>query len=116
MSHLYCTLQAVDSMEAPKRIRLRPDADKKSVVWLDPLDLDSVSRHHSVSGNGIYECYLEHICFIGGFQLTSNARQVQVYLTPDAISSPEAYLTTVKGLSSSEQQWCKAQCVIPGGP
>lgn len=53
---------------------------------------------------------------VGGFQLTSNAQNVKVFLTS---KEKEDYLTTVKGLPSGSdfdnQKMFKALCVIPGG-
>ena len=60
--------------------------------------------------------------YLGGFQLVSNARHVEVYLTTfDDDSSPdggkEKYLSTNKGIAvDQEKKWYKVVSVIPGGP
>ena len=64
---------------------------------------------------------------IGGFQLMSNARQVEVYLTPATAEPNEIYIMTVKGLPVSQvtgngndqatsHKLYKALCAVPGGP
>jgi hypothetical protein len=99
---------------------------------LDPPSSDSGS-HHEAGGGTEFECQLycgddsmREPFFIGGFQLISNARQVDVFLTADSDMIAEengslsgTFLTSVKGLpvvSDDAPKLFKAQCVIPGGP
>lgn len=56
--------------------------------------------------------------FLGGFQMVSTAKTVEIYLTD--MEGKEAYLTTSKGLSFNKEDktapWYKIICVVPGGP
>jgi hypothetical protein len=97
----------------------RPDETKKSVFWLDaPDSATSESGCHSVNAPG--HCYIEHcqstIFFLGGFQLVSNAKTVEIF-TVSADSNKEEYLTTSRGIPSQETPGSfKVMCVVPGGP
>ena len=48
---------------------------------------------------------------LGGFQIESNSKMIQVYLQREATAAKE-YLTTCRAIGDP----CKALCVIPGGP
>eukprot|EP00980_Cylindrotheca_fusiformis_P028458 scaffold22600_cov195-Cylindrotheca_fusiformis.AAC.2 len=55
--------------------------------------------------------------FLGGFQIISNAKQSDVYLTDN--DGNEKILTTSRGIpfeKGNGEKWFKAVCVIPGGP
>ena len=56
--------------------------------------------------------------FLGGFQLVSNAKHVEVYLTDK--DGKESYLMTSKGIMFEKgemgEEWYKAVSVVPGGP
>lgn len=56
--------------------------------------------------------------FLGGFQLVSTAKSVEVHLTDS--EGKESYLMTSKGIpvdkDDTAAEWHKAICVVPGGP
>jgi hypothetical protein len=125
MSNFYCKISAVSASTVQSSPHLFLRSEKKSVYWLDPPLSDSGS-HHEAYGDTAYACQLHcgndsrrEPFFIGGFQLISNARRVDVFLTTDNGSHSGTFLTSVKGLSvvrNDTPKLFKAQCVIPGGP
>ena len=109
-------------------VPLRPDAQKKSVHWLD----DDSSTYDVAEPA---HCYFEtitaapsNVFLVGGFQLISTAKTIEVYLIDT--KENEAYLTTTRGIphhqddtdnnntdsSNSPKKYYKVVCVIPGGP
>lgn len=138
---LNCTLRAVSQTSEVSNgigeslhLPVRPDAEKKSVYWLDPPTATDAVMHTIIGSYGVtsYDCRLQQsnpgeVFYVGGFQLISNAKQVQVYLQrpgDNNDSQKDSYLTTVKGIKTNvisntgkqQQQLFKAMCVIPGGP
>jgi hypothetical protein len=124
---LICRLESLgedgdETILSSQELLLTPDDTKKSVFWMhDPMATIApaqltvnVQSTNSSNENGIF--------LVGGFQLFSNARHVEVYLETehDALS----YLTTCRGIACCDQQQqnhqnggtLKALCVIPGGP
>jgi hypothetical protein len=62
---------------------------------------------------------IRHPFFLGGFQIVSNSRNVEVYLSDK--EGKEEYLMTSRGLlvddnATSDGHWHKAVSVVPGGP
>jgi hypothetical protein len=55
---------------------------------------------------------------LGGFEIVTNSRNIEVYVTDDAEDEKETYITTCRGIKYIEGQdlWYKALLVIPGGP
>jgi hypothetical protein len=119
---LQCTLcsSAGENDETSNNNKLqlfRPDETKKSVFWLDAPD-PATADSNSVKAPA--HCYIEHsqstIFFLGGFQLVSNAKTVEIY-TVSADNNKEDYLTTSRGIPSQETPGSfKVMCVVPGGP
>ena len=100
-----------------KMIVMSQESGKKSSFLLDlpfvletPLNTHLIIEHKSDPVGG-------HPFFLGGFQIISNAKQYEVYLTGD--DQKETYLTTSTGIpfeKGSGENWFKAVNVIPGGP
>lgn len=84
----------------------RPDENKKSVYWLDegPYEGEGDCLLLSASSKSTF--------FLGGFQILSNAKMIEVYLTTE--SSNDQYLMTCRGIPS--EGLFKILCVVPGGP
>jgi NTP pyrophosphatase (non-canonical NTP hydrolase) len=95
---------------------LSQEAGKKSSFLLDINDtvLEQSAQTHIIVENDSAE---KNIFFLGGFQIISNAKQSEVFLTGN--DGKEKYLTTSRGIpfeKESGESWFKAVCVIPGGP
>jgi hypothetical protein len=130
-SSLQCTLVSDDDAELCMVRPLRRDEQKKAVFWLDP---PSENKHHFHSIAAPAHCFLdstdEQIFFLGGFQIVTNAKTIEVYLEngkEDDINKnkDETYLTTTRGIPHKLQDcdgdddttiYYKFVCVIPGGP
>jgi hypothetical protein len=120
---LQCTLcsEVVENNETSNTLELffRPDETKKSVFWLDAPATSSAQSH---SVNAPAHCYIDcqsTIFFLGGFQLVSNAKTVEIYTVSAENNSnnEEEYLTTSRGIPSQETPGSfKVMCVVPGGP
>lgn len=123
---LQCTAlsgEDADKNEILSGVPLQQETGKKSSFLFHPkeplripkpshLVIDySASTSSSPKGSG-------QVYFLGGFQIVSNARHSEVYLTDK--NGKEEYLTTSKGIpfekGTSEMEWYKAVCVVPGGP
>jgi hypothetical protein len=136
---LRCSLCSANENDETNKLELflRPDDTKKSVFWLDAppspsttTDSDeSVSASQSHNVNAPAHLYIDNIdlqssiFFLGGFQLVSNAKTVEIYYTTTstgtAKNSTEEYLTTSRGIPSQETPgsfFFKVMCVVPGGP
>jgi hypothetical protein len=65
-----------------------------------------------------YESPSNGSLFLGGFQMVSSAKTVEIYLTD--LQGNESYLTTSKGIPFNKEDksvsWYKTICVVPGGP
>lgn len=110
---------ATTSLQEGDRIRSQPlnqESGKKSSFL---LDLDGAVLEKPAQTQIIVEgtSAQRNPFFLGGFQIVSNAKQSDVYLTSN--DGKEKYLTTSKGIpfeKGSGELWFKAVCVIPGGP
>lgn len=122
-------------------LRFRPDVSKKAAHWIDPPPAWGAACHENseaVSSAEAQEerrtvpapahCTIECVCeekegggssstkqsatfFLGGFQLVSNAKSVEV-------SADGTYLTTCRGLPSRDHPpgHFKVLYAVPGGP
>lgn len=94
--------------EMVARSDLEPDENKKSVLWLRNSESRTACSCVQISAEA------DHTVYFGGFQMTSTAKSVEVY-----INNNTALLMTVRGIRSpsagSDASWTKAQCVVPGG-
>jgi hypothetical protein len=117
-----CSSAGDNDDETSSNIKLelffRPDETKKSVFWLDAPDPTTAD---SQSVDAPAHCYIEHchstIFFLGGFQLVSNAKTVEIYIVSADSNNKEEYLTTSRGIPSQETPGSfKVMCVVPGGP
>jgi len=95
----------------------QPDQGKKSSFLLEESFTITQPAHLTI------ECFSAtsfdaNIFVLGGFQLVSNAKQVEIYTTDQV--GKETYLMTSKGVQSEKgengEEWKKAVCVVPGGP
>jgi hypothetical protein len=98
-------------------ITLSQDVGKKSSFIL-PAFTNNNNNHLAIPtpAHMILEYRVDgkpQIFYLGGFQLVSNARHVEVYLSDN--QGKETYLMTSKGISF-EGDYYKAVSVVPGGP
>ena len=114
-----CFMMSGDQTEPKEEILFRQDPAKKSSFHLNsrvvnetPKPAHLVIEYRSNSSRSLP-------FFLGGFQLVSNAKNVEVYLTEEK-SGKESYLMTCKGIFFEEgengEQWLKILSVVPGGP
>ncbi|KAL7572535.1 hypothetical protein ACA910_000358 [Epithemia clementina (nom. ined.)] len=163
---LQCLLRCTSGEAENQTLQFCQDEKKKSVFWVggqnenlaakasgeDSLALSHASTCKTASSEIFVKAPAESIISlspsqetrawaVGGFQLVSNARQVQVYSTATshppyaATTTPlpplatasregnESYIMTVKGLpvtssgnGATNEKWYKALCAVPGGP
>jgi hypothetical protein len=134
MTSLRCTL-ASDVTQTP--YEFRPDETKKSAFWLDAGGMGAV-REAAAPAECRIECVADLAAtpaassatpqqfYVGGFQLVSNAKMIEVYVNNDQ------YLTTCRGIPSGEHRpaeqgsdgalpttpttYYKAIFAVPGGP
>jgi hypothetical protein len=133
MTALRCTL-ASDVKQTP--YEFRPDETKKSAFWLDDGGKGAV-REAAAPAECRIECVADLAAtpaasatpqqfYVGGFQLVSNAKMIEVYVNDDQ------YLTTCRGIPSGEHRpaekgsdgvartstttYYKAIFAVPGGP
>jgi hypothetical protein len=128
MTSLQCTLA---SEETQTTYEFRPDETKKSAFWLDEVEEKGVVREVAAPAECRIECMPTPLTsassqelYVGGFQLVSNAKMIEVYLNDDQ------YLTTCRGIPSGEHRpeggsdgvapnttiYYKAVFAVPGGP
>lgn len=124
MTSLQCTLA---SEETQTTYEFRPDETKKSAFWLDDVEEKGVVREVAAPAECRIECATSAAAqelYVGGFQVVSNAKMIEVYLNDDQ------YLTTCRGIPSGEHRpekgsdgitptpttYYKAVFAVPGGP
>jgi hypothetical protein len=106
----------------------QPEEGKKSSFVLDFADTDDTPYvAWEIPAHAVIECVLGNnnseiapIPFLlGGLELVSNSRNMEVYLTKTNSTNAD-YLMTCRGIPASQQdqqhQWHKTLSVIPGGP
>jgi hypothetical protein len=109
-----------DLSDSPEIFLLQEKGKKSSFL----LELEDTSTFYTVQKPP--HVIIEHespdtsssTFFLGGFQMVSTAKTVEVYLTD--LEGKETYLTTSKGIPFNKEDatasWYKAICVVPGGP
>jgi hypothetical protein len=101
------TTESIDEVGQSGRpaVEFRPDPEKKSAFWVK--DCHSASPAHGyIAGPGTF--------FLGGLQIISNSRTVEIHLKQNNNNQQETYLTTCRGVPSEGNY--KIVCAIPGGP
>jgi hypothetical protein len=115
MNLTFCPFHClVDQGSSTRRLSLsfNPDPVKKhSAFWLENPNSDpSTIGIQSPNVTLIIES-TQGAFVLGGFQLESNSKMVEVHLQKEETVTKE-YLTTCRGVGEP----CKAMCAIPGGP
>jgi hypothetical protein len=105
---------------------LFPEEGKKSSFLLQSaMSISSDAEFYSIPApavivieNGRTKNSVGSPFFLGGFQLVSTAKSVEVHLTD--IEGKEVHLMTSKGIpymkEDTSARWHKVICVVPGGP
>ena len=107
---LICTFVNPESPKNVLDLSFRRDAEKKSAFWLEDGEHTMAEPAHCIIMG-------ETTFALGGFQLVSNARTVEIYLVEAKNEADEeVYLTTCRGVPSDGIDNYKVTCVIPGGP
>ncbi|KAG7356202.1 hypothetical protein IV203_000888 [Nitzschia inconspicua] len=113
------------SNNSSDKVYLHQEPGKKSSFLLEPEE--SITPFYTVEKppNVVIEyenpqaaVAKESMFFLGGFQMVSTAKTVEIYLTD--MECKESYLTTSKGIPFNKEDkttaWYKTICVVPGGP
>ncbi|GAX26269.1 hypothetical protein FisN_16Lh100 [Fistulifera solaris] len=105
MTPLQFLLTTKGEIDQSNAVEFRPDSEKKSAFWVEGCRSASPAHGYIIASPGAF--------LLGGLQIISNSRTVEIYLNQNN-NLQETYLTTCRGVPFQGNY--KIVCVIPGGP